>query len=104
MESTDLIKLAKQVKGFKGEVEYFPENPDVIEIHISERVTDERILMYEEKWSDKKRPDVVDDFFGIKGVKTVTLEQYSINIEKGRMFDWDDILPKVLKIIVHYFK
>ncbi|MEI7452475.1 MAG: hypothetical protein WCK37_04740 [Candidatus Falkowbacteria bacterium] len=35
----------------------------------------------------------------IKGVAAMTISPYEIGFEKGKCFEWDDLLPKIIPVI-----
>jgi hypothetical protein len=100
----------KSIKGFKYQVEHFP-NPECVELHSRVRLPqcdggeclDLKTLIKnvgKPGWSMKRVPDFYRDLAKIRGLKEATnLHGYSLHMTRHKMFSWDEILPKVLKVI-----
>ena len=52
---------------------------------------------------NRVQPGYVKQIFKIPGVKAVWLYPYSVNIERGRVFSWKKMAPKILKAIKSRF-
>ena len=83
----------------KVRIEMFP-NPDCACMHLDQRVTDSTIVTFMGKdWQLKKQPKFVKKLFLIDGVEDITLQQHSITIKKGKLFDFGEILRQAIEII-----
>jgi len=51
----------------------------------------------------KSKPAFVSELFAIDGVTAVNLLQYSVRIEKAKLFDWKRIEPKVKEVLFKTF-
>ena len=45
------------------------------------------------------QPELVKALFSIEGLTEVALRSYEIWVDKGSVFEWDDLIPKILPII-----
>lgn len=72
-----------------------------VTIEVSEPLTEETVLSFggPSEQSGKQTP-LVRDLFKIKGVSTIHLRRYRIDLYKGGVFSWDEILPSVEKTIL----
>ena len=61
-----------------------------------------RDLMFHEHHEMMKNKKVVDALFDINGVESVTIDQFSVIVEKGRAFDWSNLQPSILKVLQRY--
>lgn len=81
------------------QVEYHP-NPNCMSIHVSKRLTDDCIELFDGKnWNKKKQPRLVLELFDIEGIVSVSLHQYEMTIIKGRVFDWDNLIQQIIPVI-----
>ena len=90
----------------KYRLQYYP-NGDIVTIHVDQRASNKRIACgegfcaFDMKTEEalKKGPSLVKALLNIRGVILVELDNYEIKLEKGAVFEWDDILGKALVII-----
>ncbi len=87
--------------------ERFPDSVELIEIHLSCRLTSKTIVSFDspgrENMLDGPPPQYVKEIFRIPGVKEVDLYPFSIAIHRGKQFSWDKMLPKILQAIKSHF-
>jgi len=94
------VRYANWNGTFRMEVEFHP-NHNMATFHVSEQVTDDYILTFESpKWQAKKKTPMVDKLFSIKGVSKITLQALEIGIEKGQVFTWEELRPKIEEVIL----
>lgn len=87
---------------FRLEHEFHPD-PDRCSVHVSEPVTNRRILSFDSPSEQVgEQTEMIKSLFGIKGVVSVTLKGYEISIGKGRVYNWNELLPSVDEIIVKH--
>ena len=81
------------------QVEYL-KDPNACLIHIEEEVAKDGDEYYDKgDRSEEDCPTLVKDLFASKGIRSVALESYVIIIEKGQVFDWSDILDRVVFVL-----
>jgi len=86
---------------FRLKVEYVP-NPDYVKINVSSPITDDVILTFEgPNWQKEKKIKMVDELFAINGVCKITLCRYEVNIIKGKVFAWKELLPDIERVILN---
>ena len=96
------VRYANWNSEFRLSVEFYP-NPDCCSVHVSEIITEETILTFDSpsrQW-EKQIPLVVE-LFQIKGVRRVTVEPYEVSIEKGCVFSWDELLPRIEEVLLKH--
>lgn len=73
-------------------------NPDIKVIHTTHRFNDGRVNM-----SLLASPTELTvpqrQLLRLDGVEEVTLKGYTVSVNKGRAFYWNEVLPNVLKIL-----
>lgn len=81
-------------------VEFFP-NPDSIALHVDKKVIDSMIVSFNAPDCDKsKQPVYVQKLFNdFKDIGSVTLEPYEIHMQKGSVFEWHELIPKIEEIL-----
>lgn len=81
----------------------FPPNPDICCLHFSEPATTECILSYMGPNSqlDKQTP-MIEELFKVRGITEMFLKPYELQIEKAKVFEWGEILPKAEKIVIKH--
>jgi hypothetical protein len=89
----------------KYRIEYYP-NGDIVTIHSDQRMSvkpktygDDLFSGLSLKESLKTGPSFIKSILVVRGVKSVSINGYEVRIEKGSVFQWDDILGKALAII-----
>ncbi len=71
-------------------------NLDVRTFHLSIRIVPEDIDSYT---YEQQGPPVLVELRRIPGVVDVFLDTYQIQISKARVFDWEELTPKILEAI-----
>jgi Scaffold protein Nfu/NifU N terminal len=83
----------------KCQFEFYP-NPNRMCVHLSQRLSDDRAVTFWHKSHNvDEQPSYVLKIFEIDGITEVTLQQYSISLEKGSVFEWEDILFEVINVL-----
>jgi hypothetical protein len=84
----------------KYRIEEFP-NPELIEIHLTKKVTNKRYNRLFNKLSElsSELKDLVQTLLEVPGVIDVSLDQYSIRVEKAKCFDWKQMEPALIETI-----
>lgn len=91
-------------------LEYHP-NPNCLDIHLDQEVTNQRIVTYEidsgepkdQMFTPKPTPEWVKNIFAVLGVEGVHLCPHAVGITKATMFSWRKILPLILFAIKGQF-
>lgn len=87
---------------FRMDHEFVP-NPDMCIFHVSEVVTDQRILSFDSlNAQPEKKTPMVRELQSIKGLVRITIQPYMISIEKGRVFNWREILPRIDEVLLEH--
>ena len=87
---------------FRLEHRFHP-NHDACSIDVSEPVIRTTIMTFDGSDSQLERqPLIAKKLFGIKGVKKITLMPYEISLLKGRVFSWQEILPRIDEVILRH--
>lgn len=96
-----LIK-GKNLGGVKMryQVEYHP-NPLCISIHVDKQLTAEGIEMFKGgSWEKDKQPLFVQDIFAtVEGVTEISIKKYDLQLIKGVLFNWEEIIKKAVLIL-----
>jgi len=72
--------------------------------HVSEKVTDQWRLSFDSPDAQlNKQPSYVKQLFDLNGVTTVYLSPYSIQVNWGKVFSAEEIIPKVEKVLIEAF-
>ena len=88
--------------GIEFEVETFP-NHDIIEIHVNFKVTEKRYFeAHDWENSDDRVKELGNALTKIRGIYDVGFDEFTVCLEKGRMFDWDNITSMALLAIDQY--
>jgi hypothetical protein len=78
-------------------------NGDYVTIYLSESVTDERFLSFDGPRSQVgKMPPMIQEIFGVKGVVKMSLQRYELQVVKGRVYEWDELLPQIEQIVLKH--
>lgn len=79
------------------QLEYHP-NPNCMTVHVDKKLTDDMIeLFMSADWDKDKQPAIVRDIFNsVEGVKQVSLHRYEVGITKGTVFEWKDMIDKII--------
>lgn len=76
-------------------------NPDIKVIHTTHRFNDGRVNI--SLYADPTELTVLQRrLLRLDGVVVVTLKGYTVSIDKGRAFYWNEVLPNVLKTLEEY--
>lgn len=76
---------------------------DFGKFHVSEVVTHEVALSFSSKGSQKnKQTPLVESLFNIRGVAKIHLHPYTIIIEIGSVFTWDELRPEIEEMILRH--
>lgn len=90
------------------QIEFCP-NPDCVQIHFSEQLTDKLIMFHgrDKCWNDEAPKNLIelkDNLFSIKGMDNMSFSPYRIQmLRSSSLFAWNDILPQAEKLIRDYF-
>lgn len=49
--------------------------------------------------TSRSKPVFIDDMMKIPGVTEVSVSKYSVTLQKGDVFEWDEIHPKITEIL-----
>lgn len=79
-------------------VREFPPNPNVLLLHVDERLTDHIVETYRPGDRADGRP-WVGDLVDIPGIRTLTLVAYKIRLEKESAPDWHELLPAIERVL-----
>jgi hypothetical protein len=93
----------------KYQIEYCP-NPDVIIIHVNQRLIVGSILRFEMMDSEYEKKELEKEAINLEGLsnfcrivteldgmeETVSFRRYNIQLSKAALFAWDDLIPNVL--------
>jgi hypothetical protein len=73
-------------------------NPNCLSIHVDKKLTDKMIEHFmSADWHKDKQPAIVRDIFNsVEGVEQVSLHRYEIGITKGVVFEWKDMIDKII--------
>ena len=52
----------------------------------------------EERKEELRFKPFVNDLFGIHGVTSVTIEQYSFSVDKAKLYTWEEVMPMVERV------
>ncbi len=87
-------------------IEFFP-NQEIVGIHLDEMVTKKMIETFDSPvrpdYCQEEWPPLVQDLFKIRGIKRVTLTPYEINLEKGSVFEWNELVTRILNSLLTTF-
>lgn len=94
-------------------IEYFPDDFDVAKIHLDRQIANGRPEEYgpdtfggyaeddDNKEGPQNPPPIyLKEIFRLDGIDPgAYLERYSIQLTKGSLFDWQNIIPEVMEIL-----
>lgn len=79
-------------------------NPDRMSVHVDKRVTKKMTeVFFSENWDEDKQMPFVRDLFAVDGVSSVSLGPYSIHIEKGGVFQWEEMISRIIFVLQMHF-
>lgn len=91
----------------KFKVEYPLKHPNAVIVHVNQSLTDKSCEVFKigSITPDKESPTPapVIEILAIPGVTVVQLFRYRLSVEKGDVFEWEDLFPQVLAIIKSYY-
>lgn len=102
--------MSAKEENMKYKLEFHP-NPDCLSIHITKRLVKSGCQRFESStdkidiWDNnmvvgqKDPPAFVTRLFEVEGIKTVHIDQYEIDLEKGSVFEWNDMLERIISIL-----
>jgi hypothetical protein len=93
-----LLRKNGRNKNFKLEQKFHP-NPDYCTLRVTGQVTSDMIVALT---NPERSTLLINDLFGIKGIKKVEPEPYYVTIERENSFEWQKILPEAEKIITKH--
>ncbi len=83
-------------------IEYFP-NLACVEIHLDKELTRSLIECWDSPDNHSTEPpELVRDLFTILGVSKVLFHRYSVSLQKGEVFTWDEIIFKAKGVILSH--
>ena len=85
---------------------YHP-NHDCMTIHVDRRLTKKMIESWDSEEgfaSSDPQPPYIQDMFKVDGVESLSIYPYSLQIMKGTVFSWDEIVTKSLLILQVFFE
>lgn len=88
----------------KYQIEYCP-NPDCIQIHVNKEIfVGKHEGDYEDFLGECNDVDgVIKALSEVEGIESVSSSVNHVQMTKGKLFAWDDLLPKCIEVIKLYF-
>lgn len=75
-------------------LEYMP-NPNSLNVNVDRKVSQVFTAFDPGDFPEEGRPQIVEDLFKIEGIAHVSLYAYQIWLQKGKVFDWSELLPAI---------
>jgi len=72
-------------------------------LHVSEALIESATLSFDGPTSQpRKITPMVRDLFSIRGVAHITLRPYEVEIRKGNVFSWQELLPSLERVVLEH--
>jgi hypothetical protein len=95
----------------KFQLEFHP-NPDCMTVHVAKQLTEKAI----EIWMDgtdldrddeihSPAPAYIKEIYALDGITDhISLKRYELGVSKGKLFSWDELVPKIVAIMQSYLE
>jgi hypothetical protein len=77
-------------------------NGHTLIVHVEDRVTDIAIYFDGPGVAPEDQLDLVRDLFEIRGICSMTIMPHKIELAKGHVFEWNELVAKILNVVKNH--
>lgn len=71
-------------------------NPDVVIVHVDKQIVKSIQVWHGPNWNMERQPQLARDLFNVEGIVNLSISPYRIQIEKGGVFEWKEMISAIL--------